>query len=303
MSTAESDPALLEGFDEAYHALPGLRMHVVSAGPADGTPVLLLHGFPEFWYSWRFQMRTLAAAGFRAIAPDQRGYNLTDTQGPYDVATLVYDIVQLQHALGLSRTHIVGHDWGAVVAWALAAMQPEQVDRLAILNGPHPNAYFETLKAHPQQLAMSWYIGLFQLPGIAERFVRANDFEMIDKLFARIPDAYLSPADIEHYKRALRREGALSAALGWYRAIPKRMLSGGLTLSQPQVAAPTLVIWGERDRALSKQCNEPLPRYVQNLRVEYLPAAGHWVQMDHPEEVGRLLLEHFAPPAHATNPG
>lgn len=292
----EPDPALFEGCAEDYVALPGLRMHVVTAGPHDGAPVILLHGFPEFWYSWRFQIRALAAAGFRVIAPDQRGYNLTDKHGPYDVATLVGDIVHLQDALGATATHVVGHDWGAVVAWSLAAMHSNRVRTLAILNGPHPNAYVETLTRFPKQLAMSWYIGMFQLPGIAERFVRNDDFRMIDKMFSRIPDVYMGPDDIALYKKALAREGALTAALGWYREIPRRLLHGGLSLPEPTVDAPTLVIWGERDVALAKQCNDPLPKYVPNLQIHYLAAAGHWVQMDHPNEVNGLLLEFLQSP-------
>lgn len=296
MTSPETDPALLEGCDEEYFDLPSLRMHVVTAGPRGGAPVVLLHGFPEFWYSWRFQIRALADAGFRVIVPDQRGYNLTAKHGPYDVETLVTDIMHLQDVLGIITMHLVGHDWGAVVAWAFAATHPKRLEKLAILNGPHPDAYVETLKAHPRQLAMSWYIGLFQIPRIAEHFVRAHRYEMLDKMFAKIPDKYMGPDDIELYKRALAREGALTAALGWYREIPRRMLNGTMRLPNPNVEAPTLVIWGERDPALAKQCNDPLPRYVPNLRIEYLPAAGHWLQMDHPNEVNEKLLSHFSPP-------
>ncbi len=293
-ATTQADPALFDGCTEDYLALPGLRMHVVTAGPPDGPAVILLHGFPEFWYSWRFQIRALAAAGYRVIAPDQRGYNLSEKHGPYDVLTLVTDIARLQDACGVSRSHIVGHDWGATVAWAFAAIHPTRVDKLAIVNGPHPNAYVETLRNYPKQIAMSWYIALFQIPAIAERFVRADNYQMLDKMFARIPDSSMTPDDIHLYKQAIARNGALTAALGWYREIPKRMLAGKLALPNPCIEASTLVIWGERDFALAKECNGPLEKYVPQLRVHYLPAAGHWAQMDHPEEVNALLLEHFA---------
>jgi epoxide hydrolase 4 len=278
--------------------LPGLRMHTVREGPESGPAVILLHGFPEFWYSWRFQIPALAQAGFRVIVPDQRGYNLTEKHGPYDVGTLVNDIVRLQDAAGIPRSHVVGHDWGAVVAWALAALRPERVDKLAILNGPHPNAYLETCKRHPRQIAMSWYIGLFQIPGVAERLVRANDFQVLDKMFSKIPDRYMTREDIGKYKDALRQPGALSAALGWYREMPRRLMTGSMALSNPHIAAPTLVVWGERDPALAKECNDPLPNYVPDLRVHYLPNAGHWVQMDHPDEVNRQLLDFFSTSPH-----
>jgi pimeloyl-ACP methyl ester carboxylesterase len=269
--------------------LPGLRMHVVALGPEDGLPVLLLHGFPEFWYSWRFQMPALAAAGYRVYAPDQRGYNLTEARGPFDIDTLVGDIRHLQDALGIPCADIVGHDWGGVVAWAFAARHPERVRRMAVLNGPHPGAYLAALRSSLSQCRKSWYIAFFQLPGLPEWVLRRRDHAALRKVYAAIPKAYMSDVDIDRYVQALSRPGSLSATLGWYRALPTSLLRKN-PATEARLSMPVCVIWGERDHALDTACNTALPRYVQDLQIHYHPEGTHWVQMDHPEETNALLL-------------
>lgn len=274
---------------EQWLDLPGLRMHVVSMGPVDGPNVILLHGFPEFWYSWRFQMPALADAGFRVHAPDQRGYNLTDAQGPYDVATLVADIAHLQDALGIARCDIVGHDWGGAVAWAFAAQHPTRTRRLAVLNGPHPGAYLAACRGLAQ-LRKSWYIAFFQVPFLPEWALRRRGYAALRRIFDAVPATHMSTEDIARYVEALSRPGRLTATLGWYRALPRTLLrkTDG---AQAVLSMPVCVIWGERDTALDVSCNAALPRYVQDLQIHYLPEASHWVQMDHPDETNRLLLQ------------
>jgi pimeloyl-ACP methyl ester carboxylesterase len=266
-------------------------MHVITAGPEDGTPILLLHGFPEFWYSWRFQITALAAAGYRVIAPDQRGYNLTDKHGPFDVATLVQDIVDLQNAFGISKSHVAAHDWGGVIGWAFAGAHPDRVDRLVIMNGPHPAAYADACKSYPVQFRRSWYIYFFQLPWLPEWSLRRKNFDTIDRVFRRLPNRPMTEADIQHYKDAFSQPGALTAMVNWYRALPWQIIRSGFRPQNPIVRAKTCVIWGERDRALVKGCCETLDRYVPDLRVHYLPRATHWVQMDHANDVNEIMLQ------------
>src|SRR5579884_2981884 len=236
---------------DGYADLGEVRLHYVEAGPLDGPPVVLLHGFPDFWYSWRHQIPPLAAAGFRAIAPDMRGYNLSSKPADisaYEARRLAGDIRALIRERGLERACVAGHDWGAAVAWVLAMRHPETVERLAILNVPHPRRMLEALRRPGRQLLRSWYMFFFQLPWLAERAVAARDWWMLRYSFehdAR-PGAF-TPADIDRYREAWSQPGAVEAMLAYYRATIRRPPSsrgGGFT----PIETPTQVIWGERDR-------------------------------------------------------
>jgi len=270
--------------------LPHLRMHYAVAGPEQGPPIILLHGFPEFWYSWRFQIPVLAQAGYRVYAPDQRGYNLTDKQGPYDVATLTRDVANFQDVMGIATCPIVGHDWGAVVAWSFAARYPKRVEKLLILNGPHPNAYLDACKHHFRQIRKSWYIYFFQLPWLPERLLRRKDFAALDRVFAALR---MNSDDIARYKSALAQPGALTAMIGWYRFMVRGMFRNRFKSPVARIGVPTCVIWGERDLALDSTCNDTLCRYVPNLVIHRLPDANHWVQMHRPDAVNALLLAYL----------
>ncbi|MEX2015483.1 MAG: alpha/beta hydrolase [Candidatus Hydrogenedentales bacterium] len=283
--------ALVDGIRTHLVELPGLRMHYATAGPADGFPIVLLHGFPEFWYSWRYQIPALAAAGFRVVAPDQRGYNLTDKQPPYTIKTLTQDIVNFADALGLERFHVVGHDWGAPGAWNLAAWLPQGVQRLAAINGPHPNAFADAFRHHPKQWLKSWYFTFFQAPVLPEIFFRANDYAVVERLFAEIPKEHMSQEDLQLYKDAYAQPDAVSAMIGWYRALPKSILLDGALRDTATISCPACVIWGERDFALEKGVNDTLPRYVKHLDLHFVPDAGHWIHMQQPETVNGLLLD------------
>jgi pimeloyl-ACP methyl ester carboxylesterase len=282
---------LLPGTTTHRLEINGITMEVQAMGPAEGRPVILLHGFPEFWYSWRHQMPALAEAGFRVYAPDQRGYNRTSKQGPYDGATLTQDIVALQDALGITHSDIVGHDWGAVVAWNFAAHHPERTRRLIILNGPHPEAYQDAMRKGLRQLRKSWYIFLFQIPRLPEKLISANDFGIVRKVFGALPKRYMTEADIRHYIDAMSQPGALTAMINWYRAIPGQLRKRTHPAPTANMETPTCVIWGERDEALDKICNDTLARYVKHLELHYLPNSTHWVQLDDPEGVNRLMLD------------
>jgi epoxide hydrolase 4 len=276
-------------------AVNGLRLHLVEAGA--GPLVVLLHGFPEFWYSWRRQLPALAAAGFHAVAPDLRGYNESDKPPnvrDYRLRHLVDDVAGLIAALGERQVHIVGHDWGGVIAWKLAMLRPELVHRLVILNAPHPAAFARELR-RPAQWLRSLYMLLFQFPWLPECLLSARDFTLLARTLRRepvSPDAFTA-ADVAHYKHALARPGALTAALNYYRAMfryPSELRRG----FRP-IAAPTLLIWGERDRYLGIGMTEGLTRWVPNLQVVRIPNASHWVQNDAPARVNELLLDFLRP--------
>lgn len=283
----------LSGSVSRTAAVNGITMHYEEMGNPAGPPVILLHGFPEFWYSWRHQMPALAMAGYRVIAPDQRGYNRTSKNGPFTVETLVGDIRALQEALGIDCCDIVGHDWGAMVAWAFPAYYPQHTRKLAIMNGPHPDAYQDACRSNPIQVLKSWYVFMFQIPGLPEAIWRLGDYKILRKTFGALPRQYMSETDIERYIDAMSQPGALTAMINWYRALPAQ-LRNKAAMPDNTIHVPTCVIWGERDAYLSKACNATLPRYVPDLEIHYLPEGSHWVQMDCPDEVNRLLLEFLA---------
>jgi pimeloyl-ACP methyl ester carboxylesterase len=277
-----------------YADLSGARLHYVQAG--EGPLVVLLHGFPEFWYGWRHQIPALAAAGFHVVAPDMRGYNLSarpDGAAAYDMSHLTADVRDLIIERGAQRAMLAGHDWGAAVAWATAIGRPEVVQRLAILNVPHPRRMLQGLRTS-RQLRRSWYMFFFQLPWLPERLLGYNRWQGFRDSFENDARAgAFSAADIERYVEAWSRPGAITAMINYYRAAFRqtpRQAGGSL---QP-LAAPTLVIWGTHDRHLGTELAEPERRDVPNLeRVEYLDAS-HWVQHDKPETVNRLLIEFFS---------
>ncbi len=277
-----------------YADLSEVRLHYVEAG--EGPLVVLLHGFPEFWYSWRAQIPALVAAGFRVVAPDMRGYNLSSRPrgvAAYDMHHLTGDVRELIAERGGERAMLVGHDWGAAVAWATAFTHPDVVDRLAILNVPHPRRLLAGLRT-ARQLRKSWYMFFFQLTWLPERLVSRNRWQFFRDLFEHDARAgAFTSADIERYVEAWSRTGAATATINYYRAAFRRTPARAAARIQP-IVAPTLVIWGERDRHLGAELAEPERRDVPNLeRVERLDAS-HWVQHDEPETVNRLLIEFFS---------
>ena len=243
-----------------YADLAGVRLHYVEAG--EGPLVVLLHGFPEFWFSWRFQIPALAAAGFRVVAPDMRGYNLSDkpkgVEG-YDLERLARDVERLIGALGEERAVVVGHDWGGIVAWAVAMLHPERVGRLVILNVPHPERFSRGLRT-PRQLLKSSYAFFFQIPWLPERVLRAGDFAIVRSVFRNDPvrPGTFGEDDIDRYVEALSRPGTLTAATNFYRALARQTSALARALPRP-IEAPVLVIWGERDRFLVPNPTRPGP--------------------------------------------
>ena len=262
--------------------------------PPTARDVVLLHGFPEFSYSWRHQMPALASAGFRALAPDLRGYGRSPKPprvADYRIEHLAADVLDLIRRECGGRAHVVGHDWGGVVAWWLAMHHPHAVDKLVILNAPHPAAYFREFR-RPAQALRSWYVGYFQLPWLPEFFIRLNDFAALRRLFRTDParPGAFSEADIDRYVDAFSRPRALTGPINYYRAAVRE---GPASLARRvrTVEAPTLLIWGERDRYLVPELAAGLEHWVPRVRVERLPGASHWVQHDAPERVNELLID------------
>ena len=284
----------------------GVRLHYVEAG--EGPLVVLLHGFPQFWYEWRHQIPALAGAGFRAVAPDMRGYNLSSKPPgvrTYSAGLLARDVERLILACGERTASLVGHDWGAMVAWIAAMRHPKRVERLAILNVPHPARFLDGLLS-PGQLLRSSYMFFFQIPRLPEAIIRAGDFALLRYVLRRDPvrRGAFTAEDIERYVEAMAQPGAITATLNYYRSLLRSPREVGTLLER--IEAPVLVIWGERDRSLSRRLSDPPRLWVPNLlRVERLREASHWVAEDRPREVNTLLLDFLSkplPPFRADSP-
>ena len=277
---------------DRYVSVNGLRFHYVEAGT--GPVVLLLHGFPEFWYAWRYQIPALAQAGFRVIALDLRGYN--ESAKPvgrqnYEIDTLSDDVLGVIHALDQPRCVVIGHDWGGAIAWHLAMREPQAVERLIILNAPHPYTFFRELPTL-RQLRKSWYMFFFQLPWLPEKLLRAGDYAGLGHTLRNDPArrGAFTEADIACYKLALAQPGALTAAIHYYRALFTRKLFRLKRQIRP-IETPTLLIWGMQDRYLGLDLIKGLAPWVPNLQIERIPEASHWVQADAPERVNHLIIE------------
>jgi epoxide hydrolase 4 len=270
-----------------------VTLHYVEAG--EGPMVVLLHGFPEFWFGWRLQIAPLAAAGFRVVAPDTRGYNLSSKPSGVDAyagGKLADDIRGLIRALGAESAMLVGHDWGGTIAWTTAMNHPDVVDRLAILNAAHPRKLQQGLQ-HPSQLRKSWYFFFFAVPGLPEEVVHARDWHFFQHFLHDASPPY-TPQEMERYIEAWSQPGASTGMINYYRysvrESPKQAKAEIRTVS-----APTLVIWGQRDGYLGETLAEPDRDDVPNLdRVERLPDASHWVHHDEAARVNELLAGFFS---------
>jgi pimeloyl-ACP methyl ester carboxylesterase len=260
----------------------GLDIHYVEAG--DGEPVVLLHGFPEFWFSWRKQIPALAAAGFRAIAPDLPGYN--DSSKPADVLTYTMASQARIFAEFITtvarRCTLVGHDWGGFVAWFTAMLHPEIISKLVILNAAHPAPLGREMKRQLGQRLRLTYQLLFQPPRLPELLMPS----VLPAMMRRA--GRFTEEEIDVYREAWRKPGATRGMANFYRAM--RRSRSLRSLIRP-IDIPTLLIWGDRDPVFTRQTTENFGDWVPNLRVEHIEKAGHFVQTDAPERVNALLIE------------
>lgn len=293
----------------------GARLHYVTVPPnpdavshptGDAPLVVLLHGFPEFWYTWRHQLSPLADAGYRVVAPDLRGYNRSSAPSSVDsyrVAELVTDVRELVEHRGAPQATVVGHDWGGVLGWELAIREPDTVRQLAVLNAPHPDLYRRLLVRSPEQLVRSWYVFAAQLPWLPERLLATDEYRLFAESLTRLPGTdVFSAEDVERYRRAMARSQSLSGPLNYYRAIGRetvttqlRALLLGHQLPRRSVDAPTLVLWGEQDPVLGLDLLDSLDDLVDSLQIERFPDVGHWPHLERPRDVTRELLAFFGP--------
>jgi pimeloyl-ACP methyl ester carboxylesterase len=281
----------------------GRGLHVVSAGPKNAPLVLLLHGFPEGAHAWRHQIDVLARAGLRVWAPDQLGYGLSDKPrglANYRLDRLGADVIGLIEAAGCTRASLIGHDWGGAVAWWVVENAPERIERLVVLNCPHPAVMRRALLTRPRQMLRSWYIAFFQLPWLPEFVASACDHRLLEwGLRSSCRPGTLTDADLEAYRADWRRPGSVRAMIHWYRALrlPVPRTSRPDVGRQPSGAAsivrPTLLIWGARDRALGRELAAPSIARCEAGRLVFLDDATHWLQHEEPARVNALILEHL----------
>lgn len=273
----------------------GIRMHYVTQGA--GPLIVLLHGFPEYWYSWRHQIPFLAQHGYHVVAPDLRGYNDTDKpRTGYDIPTLLLDIAGLISGLGQQQAIIVGHDWGGALAWSFAARYPHMTARLIVMNAPHPAAMLREFRTF-KQLRKSWYMFAFQLPWLPEKILLRNHANAIGSMLhgSALQKSAFPRSVTALYQQAMSKPGAMTAALNYYRQL-FRHLPTNLSQQNATILAPTLLIWGIYDIALDIALTHGLEPWVPHLCIERISQSGHWVQQEQPDHVNQLILTFLQPP-------
>ncbi|BAZ52073.1 alpha/beta hydrolase fold protein [Nostoc sp. NIES-4103] len=281
-----------DSWKHEYITTNGVKLHYVTQGA--GPLMLMLHGFPEFWYSWRHQIPEFAKY-FQVVALDLRGYNESDKpqkQSAYVMDEFIKDVEGVIKGLGYDKCILVGHDWGGAIAWSFAYAHPEMVERLIILNLPHPAKFAQGLLT-PQQLLRSWYIFLFQLPWLPEFLLQSSDFQAIEKALqsTAVNKNAFTQADLNAYKDAAAKRGALTAMLNYYRNSLQQFISNK---TWGILHVPTLMIWGENDAALGKELTYDTGAYVKDLQIKYIPHCGHCVQQEQPELVNQYIKEYLA---------
>jgi pimeloyl-ACP methyl ester carboxylesterase len=286
-------PAPALGLRHEFVEANGLRFHLAACGGGERL-ALCLHGFPECWYSWRHQLPLLARLGYRVWAPDLRGYGETDRPthvADYAIETLMDDVAGLIDASEARSTVLIAHDWGAVIAWFFAMRRLRPLERLVVMNAPHPAAAGPAFRTWRQR-RRSWYALFFQIPWLPEKLIGARGFRALDSVFRRSgarPDCFPEEV-IAVYREAAARPGAIKAMLDYYRAL---LRGGGLVRQReigfPPIETPTLMVWGEDDIALVKETTFGTEAFVRDLTVRYLPGVSHWVQQDAPETVNAML--------------
>jgi pimeloyl-ACP methyl ester carboxylesterase len=272
----------------------GVTLHAVRTGDRGGPPVLLLHGFPEYWYGWRHQLGPLVDAGFHVVALDQRGYNTSDKSpniADYNLDLLAADIEAVITGMGWERAAVVGHDWGGVVAWWLGATRPRCVSRLAILNAPHPVVMRRALRTDPLQMLRSWYAFVMQVPGIMEWAARRRNWEgMFRGMQQSSRPGTFTDEDFPHYREAWSQPGAIRTMIHWYRAA----LRARPTIpADVRVHVPTLVLWGAKDRFIRLKYAAKSVAMCDDGRLEVFEEATHWVQHEEPGRVNGRLIGFF----------
>ncbi|MBF2021585.1 MAG: alpha/beta hydrolase [Hydrococcus sp. C42_A2020_068] len=284
--------SVIQGFwKHDFITTNGIKLHYVTQG--EGQLMLMLHGFPEFWYSWRHQIPEFAK-NYQVVALDLRGYNESDKPKEieaYATTELLKDVEGVIKGLGYENCILVGHDWGGLIAWKFAYAYPQMVDKLIVLNLPHPAKFSDGLRK-PQQLLKSSYVFFFQLPWLPELVLQANDYSLIGSIFTNmaVDKSAFTTADLEAYKDAAAKRGALTAMLNYYRNFFQEFLQNPQQ-ERGTLKIPTLIIWGEKDAALGKELTYGTEGFVRNLTIKYIPNCSHWVQQEQPQLVNQYMRE------------
>ncbi|MBA3868383.1 MAG: alpha/beta hydrolase [Anaerolineae bacterium] len=279
-------------YDHALIKTNGISLHVVQAGPEDGPLVILLHGFPDFWYGWRKQIDFLAEQGYRVWAPDQRGYNISEKPNgiaAYNLDELSADVIGLIDAAGCETSMLVGHDWGAAVAWWTACKYPERLSKLVIMNVPHQNVFRKTVLTDREQSLRSWYIGFFQIPFIPETLKGAMSESFARGMQSSSKPGAFTDADMGEYRKAWAQPGALKSMINWYRAIVQQPPPS----PDPLVKVPTLILWGKKDAYLKWEMAEESLKLCVDGQLIYFDDTTHWIQHEEPERVNQLVVNFF----------
>lgn len=281
---------LQHGWRETIIPVNGVNLHVVEAGE-EGKPLLvLLHGFPEFWWAWRHQITPLADAGYHVVVPDMRGYNTSDAPqdlSAYTIDVLAADVVALADAFGADRFHMVGHDWGAVIGWWVAATRPERLNRVVLMDGPHPDVWGRQVLKHPTQALRSTYVAFFQLPRAPEAMLGALDHAGLKAMIrgSAKADAF-EPGALDRYAEAWAHPGSLTAMLNYYRALRERPKS-----EEPaRITPPTLILWAGDDAFLERNVAEAGLALCEDGRLEIVEGASHWLHLEQPERINTRII-------------
>ncbi|XP_046841692.1 epoxide hydrolase 4-like [Xenia sp. Carnegie-2017] len=298
----ENAPACLHDESVGIHnyitTKSSMNFHYVANGEVGQPLMLLLHGFPEFWYSWRFQLREFSN-DYRVVAVDMRGYGLSykpRSSSKYNLFYLVQDIEEIVEALGYTSCTLVGHDFGGMIACAVAHRSPKMVEKLVILNAPHPKIFTDFLFSDWRQFLMSWYIFFFQLPYFPELYLSMGDYRNIEDAYLGTyygfgNKANVNDMDFAAFKFAISQPGALTAAINYYRNFFSLCLNDGWLQGQKLITSPTLIVWGDRDLSLRKNCLESIPSFVETSTIRFVGGASHWVQQDEPQIVNDFIRE------------
>jgi pimeloyl-ACP methyl ester carboxylesterase len=279
---------------ERYISTNGINLHVMEAGPKDGPMILFLHGFPEFWFAWRKQIEYFTQRGYLVVVPDQRGYNLSDKpQGisSYKVDELAKDAVGIIDVYGRDRIFLVGHDWGASVSWWVALKYPQRLQRLVIMNVPHPKVMAKNLFTNPKQMEKSWYIFYFQLPGAVEKFASANNYEWLVTLLRQTSrSGAFTKEELEKYREAFMQPGAFLAMVNWYRAALQVPSEPPISF---RITMPILVLWGVNDVAIIPEQADQSLAYCDQGKLVKFKKATHWLQHEEADKVNKLIEDFF----------
>jgi epoxide hydrolase 4 len=269
----------------------GVSLHVAQAGDKNNPLVIMLHGFPEFWYGWRKQIEVIAAAGYWVWIPDQRGYNLSDKpkgHAAYNLDELAADVMGLIEAAGRERCVLVGHDWGGAVAWWVANKHPDKLEKLITLNIPHHRVFAKALRTSWRQKRKSWYIFFFQLPRLPEFVLGFRKHWQLEKVIRTSREGTFTGAELQQYHEAWGQPGAIKAMLNWYRAAFK---AAPCPPKDPRITVPTLLMWGKKDTALGWEMAQPSIDLCDEGRLVFLDDATHWLAAEEPERVNELMVE------------